>query len=103
MEQIKGVAIAFISEGEWPKAKAAMLDGHQMQDTYAAYLAKVAAVQLQLTLQGTASIRVPIVVADFVQWCATTGRQADAQARQQFAALVAAQQDGGGQAQEPHA
>ena len=92
---LQGIGIPYYSEAEWAKAKAVMTDGATFHATYAEFEAKVAKRQAELLQLGQATVRVNLTMAEFLPWCAISGREVNRQSGAEFAALKAAQQDGG--------
>lgn len=93
--KLQGLGIPFYSEAEWHQARAVMVDGHTFHATYAEFTAKVEQVQAQLARQGTPTIRVYLRMAEFLPWCRANGRQIDANARADYAAIKARDHDNG--------
>lgn len=92
-KNVQGLGIPFFVEAEWIKAKTAMEDGHTFHDTYAEFVNAINQGEKRLRAQGVATIRVPIVVDEFVTWCLSGGRKVNSHARAEYAALGAAKHD----------
>ncbi|WP_313074921.1 hypothetical protein [Melaminivora sp.] len=94
---LQGLGIPFFTEAEWLKAKTAMEDGHTFHDTYAEFVNAIVQGEKRLRAQGVATVRIPIVVDEFVDWCRGSAREVNSHARAEYAALGAAKHDSANQ------
>ncbi len=92
-KNLQGLGIPFFEEAEWLKAKTAMEDGHTFHATYAEFVNAIQQGEKRLRAQGVATIRIPIVVDEFIAWCRSAGRKVNSNARAEYAALGAAKHD----------
>lgn len=91
----QGIGIPFYSSDEWENAKRQMQDPHTFHDTYAQFVQDIEHGERQLRAQGMATVRVHIVVDEFIAWCNKAGRQINSKARSDYAAIKAVEMDKG--------
>jgi hypothetical protein len=83
--------IAWFSEEDYPAARDIMVDRTDLPLTYEAWLQGAETAERDLREQGRHPVRVAVVPADFVKWCAERGFRTDAAARRAFARDVLAE------------
>lgn len=84
------VGIAWYTEGEWGRFRAAVSDPDRLEPTYAEWVAVAEKAMAEFRKAGLNPRRVLIRVEAFVAWCESEGRLPDSGARAAYVTEVMA-------------
>lgn len=85
------VAIPWYSQKDYGDVLALMPDAHLLPRTYESWQSQAERLEQRLRSEGKTPCRVPLVPSVFAAWCKARSLDINANARTQFASLIAAQ------------
>lgn len=91
---IRAFGLVWYALEHYPEIKAMMKDGHRLPATYTQWRLQAEKAERQLRRQGALTVRAHLAPDAFRQHCGRYGLDFDADGRNHFASLVAAQHYG---------
>jgi hypothetical protein len=87
-----GVGVAWYTEEQWEKVKAASVDSERFEESYAAWVEMAEDAIRKMQVAGIFPIRVQVVAEELLAWCLAHNKKNSAASRAQFVSELGVKQ-----------